>query len=290
MPVRLDWQAPEGCPTVDQVLVRITGRLVPSLQPQAPLEVVAKVTEASGQWRLDLDVKDERGTGHRTLHADSCEALADAAALVVAITLNPPALASPGAPPEVPPPAPTEVVQPAPVTPSWSRAWSVRGGATADFATWPLILWGGSLHGALDWGNVRIEVGAGGLAKRRFSGGPRVDSSVDIAVPLLGGAKGCFLPVTGELQLGLCGGAEAGWVMAQGNGVDQPRSGQSVWWALEAGLTARLVVYGPLHLHVGATAAYAPAQTSIFFDGFGEVALSRALTFRPELGLELVWK
>ncbi|MBX7114837.1 MAG: hypothetical protein K1X64_10975 [Myxococcaceae bacterium] len=287
MPVRLDWQAPDGCPTAEQVRARITTRLRPSLQTETTLEVTARATEASGQWRLDMDVKDARGTGHRTLHADSCEALADAAVLVVAITLNPPQFK----PVEV---APTPVVDVKPSTAStvasWSRHWSLRGSVTADIATWPLILWGGSLHGALDWGPLRIELGAGSFGQRRFSDGPRQDSSVDVAMPLFAGAKACFLPLTGNAQLGLCGGAEVGWVTATGNGVSQPRSGNSLWWALEAGVTARFLLWGPFHFHVGAMGAYSPLQTSIFFDGFGEVARSRALTFRPELGLELVWQ
>ncbi len=70
-------------------------------EPGTGIRVAGKVVGGEQTWQLELDVDGPYGAGHRTLRAGSCAELADAAALVIAIAINPELdLAAGGADPE----------------------------------------------------------------------------------------------------------------------------------------------------------------------------------------------
>lgn len=127
----ITWDAPAACPEVEYVRGRITEHLhgvtVEATRVRAHVSAPAV---AGAPWRLRIAIGDE---GQRELQGESCAALADAAAVMVAISLNaagganaldvpePPPQAPPvDAPVEPPEPSATEPspVTPGPVTPS----------------------------------------------------------------------------------------------------------------------------------------------------------------------------
>jgi hypothetical protein len=87
-PVDLIWNAPAGCPSRDAVLaevVRILGG-----PPSRPLVAHADVTEMSADhFSLHLTTDVEAAQGERTLDTNSCASLAQAAALILAWTIDP---------------------------------------------------------------------------------------------------------------------------------------------------------------------------------------------------------
>lgn len=84
--VAIAWEAPEGCPDAAYVRGRIAEQLRGVEVEAARVRARVSAPEGSGAaWRLWIAIGDE---GERELEAESCTALADAAAVMVAISLN----------------------------------------------------------------------------------------------------------------------------------------------------------------------------------------------------------
>lgn len=93
--VTLAWEAPSECPSgqsVEREIVRLLGA-----RPEHPgegLTVEARVTTAaSGRLLLTLTTRGPYGEARRELEAESCAALAETAALVIAMAIDPEAVA-----------------------------------------------------------------------------------------------------------------------------------------------------------------------------------------------------
>ncbi|WP_434427024.1 hypothetical protein [Nannocystis pusilla] len=112
-PVDLTWQAPGECPDGDAVLHMVAGLLRQPTGDDAPGRAVARglVTRVGATWELRLVLRGRGSDYRRTVRAESCPLLARAAALLIAIHLDPlavtrslPAAAVvPPAPPDLPP-------------------------------------------------------------------------------------------------------------------------------------------------------------------------------------------
>jgi hypothetical protein len=133
LPLSLKWSAPPGCPSADDVR-REVARQVHVVPGRAPPELVAeaRVEPVGERWRVELRTTRAGVAGFQTLEDDSCELLARATALVLALSLydagDAAARAEPepegrrveasprrGPPPPEPPPAPaSEAVPPEP--------------------------------------------------------------------------------------------------------------------------------------------------------------------------------
>jgi hypothetical protein len=121
-PIVLRWAAPPGCPTESEVrddVDRVLGGAPAATSPRH-LRAEAVVTRAgTGGFRIHL-VTDMGGSlGEREFGGPTCRAVAKAAAVIVALTFDPDAIArkaAGGAP--VKSPAPTPVELPAPPTPA----------------------------------------------------------------------------------------------------------------------------------------------------------------------------
>jgi len=79
----LSWEAPRECPTRDEVLARARERI--GERASAGVEASAVISARGEKWRLELEIAADGGTVHRAIDGGSCEALADAAALVLAM-------------------------------------------------------------------------------------------------------------------------------------------------------------------------------------------------------------
>ncbi|MEZ4447775.1 MAG: hypothetical protein R3B72_52345, partial [Polyangiaceae bacterium] len=94
-PIILSWEAPADCPSQGEVRQRIDERLGGSPSEGRHLRASALVTHVDdGPYRVLLRTDLDGIEGERRLEADSCGALADAAALVIALTFDPEAVAA----------------------------------------------------------------------------------------------------------------------------------------------------------------------------------------------------
>jgi hypothetical protein len=112
--VALEWVAPAECPDAEEV-EREVRRLRPDrIGSGGPyLRAHGEVHQVkSGSWRIEIHTTSAQGTGFRTVTAESCSALADATALIIALAM--PAAEDAGASAPI---SSTSASPPAPVAP-----------------------------------------------------------------------------------------------------------------------------------------------------------------------------
>lgn len=82
--IGLDWSAPPGCPSTQDVLGAIDAEA-----GARPVRAEGVVTGEGTRWSLSLRIEGAGGIDSRTLEGESCEALADAAALLIRVASGP---------------------------------------------------------------------------------------------------------------------------------------------------------------------------------------------------------
>lgn len=284
------WSAPPGCPDREELLAGISRRRGRPLVP-GQVRVDARITaNARHQHRLEIDL--EAGARHesRTLSADTCAALVDAAALLVVLVVDGPAAPDPSAraserasddaargEPEPaqagPAPAATDPAmplrtpvtgEPSPAAPADTRRPAaprrtggflrVHGGA--EVGALPGPTGGVAIGGGLLWRHFRLEVQATFLAPRTTRG---AQSEVRA---FLGAASmhGCARLGQGALEFSPCIGLEPGVLRGVAEDTGAARPGR--WFAVVVAAGAawrvrpRVAVWGSL---MGVTAVQRPS-------------------------------
>jgi hypothetical protein len=114
---RLQWAAPPGCPDRGVVEAEIARLLQQSKAGvKSPLDVLGVIAPVEAGFRLHLELSRDGTTSAREVRGATCEALADTAALVVALAVDPEALSRSSSPLPAPPPA-----GPTPAAPATKR-------------------------------------------------------------------------------------------------------------------------------------------------------------------------
>jgi hypothetical protein len=176
----LSWQAPNACPSRDVVLSRI--ELDTYNTASMDLEARVDVEATSGGWRAHLAITSAGVRSERILEGPSCEVIADAATLIVALArvrgeeaASEPILPLPTVPSRtpVPAPAPTTILAAAlppdvaaSPNPVFSH-WSVHAMATSDFGMLPALGVGASVGAAWRHGSFEINVEAAAFGPQR---------------------------------------------------------------------------------------------------------------------------
>ncbi|MEJ7732636.1 MAG: hypothetical protein WKG00_25965 [Polyangiaceae bacterium] len=96
-PIELRWSAPSACPDAAGVRAEMDRLLggKPSAASGKRLRASAEVfASEAGGWRLKLHTESDGAAGERSLRDDSCTALADTAALILAMAFDPEAVAA----------------------------------------------------------------------------------------------------------------------------------------------------------------------------------------------------
>lgn len=262
-PDAVRWVAPVGCPSAPDLRRGIERRLGRTLAP-GEANVEAQVDpQAQGGYRLVLRTSAAGVVDERVLEADDCRALADATALVVALAIDPVAVAEAmeafapvdeiEAPPtETPPVAPAPARRDATTTElgatepratpgagdeaserSLRPGGLLRVGAGVGLGALPGVTGVPSLAAGLRWRRARLELEGTYWI-------PRVSDPVEgarVAVQL-GAAtvRGCGQLGRDRLEAPLCGGVQLGGMRGQGRGVPDAHSAQGLWVALEASM------------------------------------------------------
>ncbi|MEQ9321148.1 MAG: hypothetical protein RIF41_18440 [Polyangiaceae bacterium] len=92
-PIALSWRAPTGCPTETSVRRRIDD-LIAGASVGRALAADVVVERDAGGFHVQMRLADERGGGERSLDAGTCEEIAEATALIVALAYDPEAVAA----------------------------------------------------------------------------------------------------------------------------------------------------------------------------------------------------
>ncbi len=254
--IDLEWNTPPSCAGADrvrQVIASLLARRV-DLDPTGELRVRGDVTAAGTQWRLELSVDGEHGTEQRELFAVHCDALADAAALVVATSLDPRRVVESLREPHVEPP-PQQPAAPPATGPELDGPTSTGTSTSAPARTRASprrhahVELGAQAGVALGWtpraaatllGDMLVVIGRGGIGAQvahlfERSGATAVTArvrSTQIAV------RGCYVLQRAAWSVPLCAAFEVGVTAARGVGAGVRTASASALW-LGAGLSTR---------------------------------------------------
>jgi hypothetical protein len=249
LPLTLTWTAPSQCPTTDEVRREVArqAHVVPGRAP-AELDADARVEAVGARWRVELRTSRAGIEGYQTLEDESCELLARATALVLALALYDPGEVAPSAPPaeephpestprrrpspisepkptpqpvpseaepETPPPPP----RPADVLPTLPPTVAASAPATSHPASWALAGDARASRGPLPEMNLGLSVGVDAqrgrwLAKLRLVGGPSTEQASAAAPDVRGryqawgGSLAACVVVRPDARLALAGCGE----------------------------------------------------------------------------------
>ncbi|MEI9937326.1 MAG: hypothetical protein WDO69_08870 [Pseudomonadota bacterium] len=249
---------------------------------KATLSAELAITKSEDQYVAELRVE---GGKARVFSAPGCDALIEAAAVVLALVIDPRGSLRFGAAPDR-----QVVLQPPPATqPSPALAYHLGAGTALDTSTLP--------HAA---GGVFVR---GGLAVRRWS----LSLQGTDWLPASGTAPGypqaggrfkwwtigltpCFTPIAAS-RFAWCLGPELGRLRGVGFGVEPSRAATATWLAIAFGPAWELRLSSRLAFRVGAGVAVTVLGRHPFVletsQGASVVHTSARLSGRANLGLEL---
>jgi len=315
--VKLD--APEGCAIAEPIEREVERLLRPTMtKPKAPDLKLSVVQEGPERFRLILETSDEaKGRFRRELESTSCRDFIRPAAVIIALAINPKALAVDSPPesspeddagpsetpiaPAAKPPA-TEVSNPEmgrgpeverdalanDSSPAKRRkvVFFVRGAQVTQFGPLPAVGLGPALGGGLRWRWLRAEASGVYLPARRATLSTNPDRGGDIEL-VAAALSVCAVPLRARAELGGCLGSDVGVLAGEGFGVSHPTSGSATWLAAKAGVLAGYTPHPALAavLHVDAVRRIGDAEFEL--QGLGPVHQPAAWGMRLDLGLEL---
>jgi hypothetical protein len=306
----LTWESPAGCPDRPNVEQRIQKLLGAAAKTEVVVE--GRVTATKGGYHLALTTTRDGARGERSLDDASCEALADSAALIVAMAIDPAAaLASeePAEPvavvasaepieSEPPPPSPAVVVvapppadvpavvvrapeSPAPVRPRFL----LSGGGEVLGGVFPRAALGAALSAGVVFGPLRVDVGGRFTPSSTHSLSEPSGASGTFEL-LVAQARGAYLFTRDAWDLGPTLGVEVGRARARGQGVSESLEGRAPWFAGSLGALATLRA-GSVALTIDAALVVPFTRPSFVIEGAGTVHTPAALALRAGLSAEV---
>lgn len=318
--LRFEWRAPEGCPGRERVLARteeLLGR-APEAAVKAQLDLQALVSEhAPDAWQLDLSSRSDNGEmSSRQVKATSCTELADAAALLLALAIDPalngarndagtaafqsePAAAN-AASAETSPgePANTAAAAPRPAEPTAAVASSTeaerpsppwRPRASAAFALWirrlpgtaPGLLARAGVARARGW-----AVASFGFFPNQRARVPQQSAGGDLSL-LTSGIELGFVTLDAQLvEVSPLLGAELEWVRGSGTGVTDPSDANLLLLSFAAGGHAALRLTPQWALFAEGAFSALAARPRFVLGGVGQVYRPDAWGLRVGVGAE----
>jgi len=313
--VVLEWAAPEGCPDGAYV-EREVHRLLGDASAGSPyMQARAQVRqEKSGRWHIELRTMGRQGPGVRTVTAESCPALADAAALILALAIDPQrvaanrstttaapsataqpvpdaASASTGVPsPSASPQTPTHPEQDVPRSTSPPPVrFAVAASAVLDTGTLPAVAAGLAARLAATpatLSSLRLELGAGIFADDATTS-PRTRSGTFSLRTF--DAGGCMVTPVGRLELGACANVELAWLSAAGLYESAVSRGEAEWAVLRVRATAAYAFFPAWAIRADLGGGFDVTQPEFVSAGAEQGLIHRPAryTARGALGLEL---
>jgi hypothetical protein len=237
------WLAPEGCPSLGAVETEIETLLGGPAKDRVHDELRVQASVLHGElWLVTLETASKTTSGHRTIEAASCQGLANATALIVALMIDPDAVAArTGKKTSEPPPTAKPAATPPP---------STAADAPALGATRVLVGIGAALNvGVLPSPDVGIGAGIG-IARPswrmelRAAYGPHSVASDPLSAPadaygrfrlLAGTLAGCVTVSRPAMVWGPCVDVEFGVVHGEGIGATQTNSENAAWLGVGTG-------------------------------------------------------
>lgn len=274
----------------------VTARVVEYLggAEPPPADVKTRLQQHDDIWTIQVRI----GDAEREFSAPQCATVIDAAAFVIAVTIDPSVAGRPVPPADAAPvtpvtavPQPSRKTGPIDATPSPPRPSRIgmRFGAEfgVDFGALPLA--GLLLRPSIGIGGRHFTASAIGAFRTRARARNADDPSAggDIGAWSLG-ARGCWTPKLGQTQLSLpaCGAVESGQVFAKGFGFSTARSTTLPWLGLTVSAGLALALPRRFALIARVELGGAPLGGELFIEGLGPVHTLRRVFGRATVGIQ----
>lgn len=235
----LTWRAPAECPNAGDVEAQFARLLGGVHRPPTTkhLDATATVQRTPGDtWTIRLATMLDGVPGQRTLEGDSCWTVASAAALILALTIDPNAAAE-APPPAVapvasepsssPPSAALATTRVLPAVPAAAPRVFARTFAGLTVALLPQAALTLGVAAGLHLARWRAELSALGTEQRQQTTVDRPGAGGDFRL-LAAAARACWdVRSSGRVVPRLCAGGEMERIAARGFGVASPGSGSA---------------------------------------------------------------
>jgi hypothetical protein len=231
VPVELTFSAPAGCPERDDVLRAMRAQLPAGFRTSTRLRARAQVLAHSAHdFELVIEYSADAGAQDvRRVRGESCEAAADAAALLLSLAL-------------IPSPAPEPPPRAAPQPIATHNEIGVVG--VLDSALMPKSAFGGGLQFGISFGAWRVK-----LSVLQWGTGQAERGTVHVQFDYWSAGVGlCYLVGWPALQTGPCAQLELGRMTGYADNVVGPRIGAARVQALGLSAQTRLRLYSPIWL------------------------------------------
>jgi hypothetical protein len=279
----LSWQSPPECPTGGEIraealrLASAESKLLPSVRAKVTIE-----KEGESSYVLTLTTGAAGPSAIQTFRAGTCRAVAQAAAVTLALILNPtdPLVASDSAG-------------------SGSRQAATRasdpiraalvGLAGLQLGSLPKI---GPIFGAelgLNDGPASVWLGgAYGPSQRAMVDGQPNGVGGELALGR-GMLYGCWALRGHRPSLNLCTGLDFSRISGRGVGVTDGRAGAVYWFSALGGGTTEVALLGNIVLRLGAFVATPFSHPAAFVENAGTVHRPATVTASLHAGAGVVW-
>ncbi len=313
------WSAPPECPDRDELLARLTALLgrEPNQPDDPQLEGEGNIVASVGGYALRLELR-APSEYVRELESPRCEDLTDAAALILAMTIDPlgpldpadelepdeadstlvveePASTDEPLPPDQPAPAEQ---QPTPAERERGPLVALRLGAIGSFGPLPgfsggpqLALAVGARAGRSDAkprASVRVEL-SGSYLVPRVATADQADAGVRVSLGQVG-LRGCGVPELGAVSLPFCVGVQAGVMHGRGFGADLGDSARATalpWAAAEFGVAVAYALTPRIAPWLGVDGAVPLVRPGFEVRDLGVVHRAASAGVQVMLGVEL---
>jgi len=288
-PIMVIWQAPPGCPTAERVETEVEKNLARSGAVMVPVVAMVSVNgPTAGRWQASLLFQAGYTRAERKFEAESCEAIAAAAALIITLWVE-------GGPDTPPAAAAAQDSEKPPI------AAAPEHGVAPERTPFVVML-----NGLLDWGTMP-DPPAGGM---EAAGGPiwtfpgwRLRALADLSffpkrrTPLAAYAdqgnfqlfdvsgRGCATIGNNRFEIGPCGGVELAVMHGSGTAL---QDGTQVWLSLLGSALASLSISSAVAVF-GRADVVVPTVRNSFFNPSSLYTVYKvpAAAVRGALGLEL---
>jgi hypothetical protein len=281
--VELEWEAPSECPTGAALTAEVERILVGSPARAARMRAQGAVSRTSPEkWHVELFLRGAEWEAKRGLDGPSCAAVSEAAALVIALAINP-EVDRPAPPPK--PEAGPEVRAGAIPMPTFAGP-AVSLGVTGDAGTVPDGTIGIEANFGWTLGSVHTELSGTYFLERRGT----LEDRDDVGATFRLGAtslRGCYQFARERLAFGPCVDVGLQWTKAQGFGPIATREVSGVTPAIGSALGVEWLVsrYFVPYARLGGVVPLARPEFAV--QGMGYVHRAAVVAFRGTVGFEV---
>jgi hypothetical protein len=273
--ITLHYVTPVSCAEradlVHAVDVQLGTGFITDTRLRADVQVIA---HGAGDYELIVQYTTDSGAhDQRRIHGESCEAAMDAAALVLALALQPKDL---GTPAEAPP---KSVEAP-------DLGWAAGAAVQVDTAATSALIVGAALRFEMSLGALRLNISVAD-----FLAHDREHAGVDTRLQLWSADVGaCYVVPLQFLRLGPCGHFELGHLAGKARGnLEAASAGSARLQAARLGTALRAQLFGPIWLAFDADLEWIARRPQFIATGIGTLSRSAPFGVRIGLGPLLIW-